>query len=132
MDSVVGARDAAARLLARELSDEDLAAELDRAGLEYAPDYEGMTHREWLELVVDRLTARLGSASEASDMETIGFIPMWRRIRQTGEVRPDPNGSSPRFECFTRSKRSVNRRDRRDRGLARPNAHLVRALRPRA
>jgi hypothetical protein len=59
MDAVVGARDAAARLLAEGLSDEDLAALLDRTGLEYAPDVEGMDHRQWLELVVDRLTARL-------------------------------------------------------------------------
>jgi len=59
IERVVGARDAAARLLAEDLSEKDLAAELERAGLDYAPDYEGMNHREWLELVVDRLTARL-------------------------------------------------------------------------
>ena len=59
MDAVVGARDAAARLLAEDRSEEDLAAELERAGLDYAPDYEGMDHRGWLELVVGRLTARL-------------------------------------------------------------------------
>ena len=59
MERVVGARDAAARLLAEDLSEKNLAAELERAGLEYGPDYEGMNHREWLELVVDRLTARL-------------------------------------------------------------------------
>ena len=43
---VVGARDAAADLLARGLSDAELEAELEANGLGYAPDFEGMTHRD--------------------------------------------------------------------------------------
>jgi len=33
--------------------------ELDRAGIEYYPPGDGTTYRQWLELVVERLTARL-------------------------------------------------------------------------
>jgi len=59
LERVVGARDAAAELLASDTSEEELAATLHRAGLGYGPAYEDMTHRQWLELVVERLTARL-------------------------------------------------------------------------
>lgn len=59
---VAEVRDAAADLLSRELSDDELARELDAAGLEYAPDFEGMTHREWLTLVVERLSDHLARA----------------------------------------------------------------------
>ena len=35
-----------------------MKTELDAIGLdEYAPDYEGMTHRQWLDLVLSRLTS---------------------------------------------------------------------------
>jgi len=59
LERVVGARDAAAELLASDASEEELVATLHRAGLGYGPAYEDMTHRQWLELVVERLTARL-------------------------------------------------------------------------
>jgi hypothetical protein len=41
--------------LHRRASDSDLAAELDAIGLEYSPGAEGMTHRQWLEQVVEVL-----------------------------------------------------------------------------
>ncbi len=57
VEDVVGARDAARKLLDYGLSDEDLKTELETIGLDqYYPGYEGMTHRQWLELVVARLT----------------------------------------------------------------------------
>lgn len=59
LETVVGARDGAAELLASDTSEEELAATLHRAGLGYGPAYEDMTHRRWLGLVVERLTARI-------------------------------------------------------------------------
>ena len=56
---VAGARDAAADMLARNLAEQELEAELEAAGLDYYPPGDGMTYREWLELVVERLTAWL-------------------------------------------------------------------------
>lgn len=56
---VVAARDGAADLLASASDEAELVAALDELGLEYDPDYEDLTHRGWLQLVVDRLTVWL-------------------------------------------------------------------------
>ena len=54
-----GARDGAVELLARGLSEDELASYLETRQLGYAPEGRGMTHREWLELVAARLTDAL-------------------------------------------------------------------------
>lgn len=58
-ERLLGARDGAAELLASALPEEELEAELVSAGLEYHPPGAGMTHREFLDLVVERLTFHL-------------------------------------------------------------------------
>lgn len=56
LEEVVGAREAADRLLERGLAEEELEEELVAIGLEYHPPGDGMTHARWLELVVERLS----------------------------------------------------------------------------
>ncbi len=56
---VTEARDAARDLLGKELGDQELKEALAEAGLEYAPDWEGLSYRGWLELVVTQLSAFL-------------------------------------------------------------------------
>lgn len=53
---VLAARDSAAELLAADLSDDELAARFESLGFNYVPQLDGMTEREWLQAVVDRLS----------------------------------------------------------------------------
>jgi hypothetical protein len=51
-------REDAEALLAEDLDDDDLAARLEEMGLvSYSPEADGLTHREWLALVAERLTS---------------------------------------------------------------------------
>lgn len=56
LEEVSEARASASLLLARGLSEEELEEELVAIGLEYHPPGDGMTHAQWLELVVERLS----------------------------------------------------------------------------
>jgi contact-dependent growth inhibition (CDI) system CdiI-like immunity protein len=50
------AREEADALLAEGLDDDELAARLEEMGLVYySPETDGLTHREWLALIVERL-----------------------------------------------------------------------------
>jgi hypothetical protein len=52
----VTVREDAEALLAEGLDDDELAARLEAMGLTYySPEVDGLTHREWLALVVERL-----------------------------------------------------------------------------
>jgi CdiI immunity protein len=51
------AREDAEALLAEDLDDDELAARLEEMGLVYSPELDGLTHREWLALVVERLAS---------------------------------------------------------------------------
>jgi hypothetical protein len=56
---VLAARDEAASLLERKLPEDELGAELRARGLQYLPEGDGLTYREWLELVIRQLSAHL-------------------------------------------------------------------------
>jgi CdiI immunity protein len=56
---VLAARDEAASLLERALPEDELGADLRARGLQYRPEGDGLTHREWLELVIRQLTTHL-------------------------------------------------------------------------
>jgi CdiI immunity protein len=56
-DDVIGARDAAAALL--RATESERRRELDSLGLHYDPEFEGLTHTQWLELVFETLSTYL-------------------------------------------------------------------------
>ncbi|MCP9489488.1 MAG: hypothetical protein MSC31_06385 [Solirubrobacteraceae bacterium MAG38_C4-C5] len=65
---VIGARKAAAALLAKDLSEPELQARLETYGLtDYDPTgARDMTYREWLTLIVERTTLAIDRRSAAS------------------------------------------------------------------
>jgi CdiI immunity protein len=56
---VLPARDEAASLLEQGLPEDELGTDLRARGLQYRPEGDGLTYREWLELVIRQLTAHL-------------------------------------------------------------------------
>ena len=56
-DDVAGAREAAAALLDSGRDEDELAHELETFGLHYDPEIDGLTHREWLQLIVRTLSS---------------------------------------------------------------------------
>jgi CdiI immunity protein len=60
---VLAARDEAASLLEQGLPEDELGADLRARGLQYRPAGDGLTHREWLELVIRQLSAHLEGRS---------------------------------------------------------------------
>lgn len=63
-DEIARARESAIRLANLGLNEEELTARLDALGLEYDPNWEGMTHHQWLELVITNLTSHLDGSDE--------------------------------------------------------------------
>jgi len=62
-EDVTAAKDEAEAMLAAEPDERLLADALVRMGLSYLPHVDGMTHREWLQSVVERLDTHLGRHS---------------------------------------------------------------------
>jgi CdiI immunity protein len=56
-EDVAEARAAAAELLANGLDEDELETHLHALGLGYGPEFDGLDHRGWLELIVETLSA---------------------------------------------------------------------------
>jgi len=55
-EDVAEARETAASILDSVPEEDDAAHFLDALGLQYDPEFEGLSHREWLRVVVEALT----------------------------------------------------------------------------